>query len=359
MYCKKCGTRQEEGYKYCHKCGTPLIDESQLQSSAMTAKERGWAIYLIGKAGEQVTEERIRYYVQRQREEAMQQKGQGNSIDDNSQIQSPILNGVDDNSYQTHIETNSQSIMDVEEPMVENTTKQSEQHFGKDEQPSVNFEDSNNKDSGMVEKESIKERDGFFSNINKLRKATLVIAVLSVLWFFCINDGFSASWAWWVVAIMVVGAAFLKVNSLKETRELLAATLFLGICLVFFSPSESDSSSSHLIDDDTEIVEDSESANSVPESEIRFSNDINVITYLTSREFRDSKGNTLRFSGGNCEVEMNYVSISPYTEILSITSNSATLRMHGPYGNATLRLYISGSKGVIQDRDGSEYYSTR
>lgn len=79
----------------------------------------------------------------------------------------------------------------------------------------------------------------FLSDTIKLRKATLVIAVISILWFFLLNDGFSASWMWWVAVIMVIGAAFKKVQSLSEARKLFAATLFFGICFIVYSPKES------------------------------------------------------------------------------------------------------------------------
>ena len=36
MYCKKCGTEQKEGHKFCPKCGTPYIDmiEGETKSSS-------------------------------------------------------------------------------------------------------------------------------------------------------------------------------------------------------------------------------------------------------------------------------------------------------------------------------------
>lgn len=87
-------------------------------------------------------------------------------------------------------------------------------------------------------KESVSSLKGFFSNKDKLHKATIWIAVISVLWFFIINDGFSASWMWWIMPIMVVGAAFCKVKSIKDARKMFAATLFFSLCFIVYSPSD-------------------------------------------------------------------------------------------------------------------------
>ena len=86
--------------------------------------------------------------------------------------------------------------------------------------------------------ESVSFLKGFFSNTDKLRKVTLWIAVISVLWFFIFNDGFSASWMWWALALMVIGAAFYKAKSLNEARKLFAATLFFALCFFVYSPSD-------------------------------------------------------------------------------------------------------------------------
>ena len=94
-------------------------------------------------------------------------------------------------------------------------------------------------------KESFNSLKGFFSNKDKLHKATIWIAVISVLWFFIINDGFSASWMWLVMAIMVVCAAFCKAKTINDARKLFAATLFFCVLFVFYSP-EGDSRSNDI-----------------------------------------------------------------------------------------------------------------
>ena len=39
MYCIKCGTKQEEGEKFCPKCGTPFIVESESKSETNLKQE--------------------------------------------------------------------------------------------------------------------------------------------------------------------------------------------------------------------------------------------------------------------------------------------------------------------------------
>lgn len=29
MYCKKCGTEQKDGQKFCHKCGEPFVGQNE------------------------------------------------------------------------------------------------------------------------------------------------------------------------------------------------------------------------------------------------------------------------------------------------------------------------------------------
>ena len=186
MYCRKCGTEQKDGQKYCPKCGEPFLDENGrpylkgIRKDLQDAKEK-----LTSKADE----------LTKQGKKLVDEKVQ------------PQLN-----------------------ERLEELKK-------------VNWEEKKN--------DSVKSMQGFFSNSKKLSTATIWIAIIAVLWFFIINHGFSASWIWWGLAIIVVGAAFYKPKSLNDARKMFAAILFLGLCLVFYSPSSS--SSLGNMDDDISV----------------------------------------------------------------------------------------------------------
>ena len=191
MYCKKCGTEQKDGQKYCPKCGEPFINEN-------------------GK---------------------------------------PNLKGI------------RKDLQDAKEKLAskaDELTKQGRKLVDEKVQPQLNkkIEELKNVDWEEKKAESVKSMHGFFSNSEKLRTATIWIAIIAVLWFFIFNHGFSASWTWWGLALLVVGGAFYKGKSLNDARKMFAAILFLGLCLFFYSPSGSNSMSSMSDDVDIEANSD-------------------------------------------------------------------------------------------------------
>lgn len=101
------------------------------------------------------------------------------------------------------------------------------------------------KEVGWEEKkdENVNFMTEFFSNTDKLRKATIGVSIIAVLWFFIFNNGFSASWTWWLFAIAFVVLAFYKVearddeDALKKARLTFGLSVFLGFVLLYNSPS--------------------------------------------------------------------------------------------------------------------------
>lgn len=182
MYCKKCGTEQKEGQKFCPKCGEP---------------------YLVAK-------------------------------------DTPIQNGDEDggkkakDSLAVKAEELSQKGKAFIEEKVQPQIKEKVEEFKK-----IDWEEKKN--------ESVKNAQIFFSDKNKMRKATIWISIISVLWFFIFRRGFSASWYWWLFAILFISAALYKVetkdddDALKKTRWSLLLSIFIGIVFVFYSPRNSSS----------------------------------------------------------------------------------------------------------------------
>ena len=180
MYCKKCGTEQKDGQKYCPKCGEPFLDENGkpylkgIRKDLQDAKDK-----LASKADE----------LTQQGKKLVEEK-----------VQPQLTDKID-------------------------------------ELKKVDWEGKKN--------DSLKTMEGFFSNADKLRKATIAVAVFAVLWFFVFNHGFSASWTWWLFAIVFVVAAFYKaeskdkVDELNKARWSLGLAVLLGFVFLFHSPSSS------------------------------------------------------------------------------------------------------------------------
>lgn len=180
MYCKKCGTEQKDGQKYCPKCGEPFLDENGKPYLKGIRKDLQEAKDKLASKADELTQ-------------------QGKKL--------------------------------VEEKVQPQLTDKI------DELKKVDWEGKKN--------DSLKTMEGFFSNADKLRKATIAVAVFAVLWFFVFNHGFSASWTWWLFAIVFVVAAFYKaeskdkVDELNKARWSLGLAVLLGFVFLFHSPSSS------------------------------------------------------------------------------------------------------------------------
>ena len=180
MFCKKCGTEQKDGKKYCPKCGEPFLDENGKPYLKGIRKDLQEAKDKLASKADELTQ-------------------QGKKL--------------------------------VEEKVQPQLTDKI------DELKKVDWEGKKN--------DSLKTMEGFFSNADKLRKATIAVAVFAVLWFFVFNHGFSASWTWWLFAIVFVVAAFYKaeskdkVDELNKARWSLGLAVLLGFVFLFHSPSSS------------------------------------------------------------------------------------------------------------------------
>ena len=199
MFCKKCGTEQKDGQKYCPKCGEPFLDENGRPYLKGIRKDLQDATDKLASKADELAK-------------------QGKKLVD-EKVQ-PQLNEL------------TQKGKDLVEEKVQ--PKLNEKI---DELKKVDWEERKT--------ESVKSMQSFFSNTDKLRTATIWIAVIAVLWFFIFNHGFSASWAWWLFAVAFVVAAFYRVKTNGESDALMKArcsfalAIFLGLIFVLSSPSHS------------------------------------------------------------------------------------------------------------------------
>lgn len=178
MYCKKCGTEQHDGQKFCPKCGEPFLDENGkpylkgLKKDLQDAKDK-----LASKADE----------LSQQGKKLVEEK-----------VQPQLNDRIED--------------------------------FKK-----VDWEEKKTKTMNTLQ--------SFLSNAEKLRKATIWVAIIAVLWFFVFNHGFSASWTWWLFAIAFVIASFYKVEAkdeadgLNKARWSFGLAVLFGLVLIFHAPS--------------------------------------------------------------------------------------------------------------------------
>ena len=180
MFCKKCGTEQHEGQKFCPKCGEPFLDEN-------------------GK---------------------------------------PYLKGIKKDIQEAKLKMASK-VDELTQQGKKLVDEKVQSHFNDkiDELKKVDWNEKKNKSSKTVEE--------FFSNANKLRKTTIGIAIIAVLWFFVFNHGFSASWTWWLFAVAFVVSTLYKMeakdkqDALKKARWSLGLAFILGLVFVFHSPQSS------------------------------------------------------------------------------------------------------------------------
>ena len=178
MYCKKCGTEQKEGQKFCPKCGEP---------------------YIVAK-------------------DAPTQKGNEDGVE---KAKDSLAGKAEELSQKGKV-----FIEEKLQPQI----KEKVEEFKK-----IDWEEKR--------KESVKIAQSFFSDKGKMRKATIWIAIISVLWFFIFRGGFSASWYWWLFAIAFIVGAFYKLetkdeaDAIKKARLTLILAAFLGVVLVYQSPN--------------------------------------------------------------------------------------------------------------------------
>ena len=176
MYCKKCGTEQKNGQKFCPKCGEPFVVANETPNQDEKSEKPKNVSDSLGDKAEELS-----------------QKGKS-FIEE--KIQPQIKEKVED--------------------------------FKK-----IDWEE-NKKES----KEAVRT---FLSDKNKMRSATIWIAIISVLWFFIFKSGFSASWYWWLFAIAFIVGAFYKIkakdeaDALKKTRLTLICAVVLGAVFIFHS----------------------------------------------------------------------------------------------------------------------------
>ena len=291
MYCKKCGTEQKEGQKFCPQCGTPYID--------------------------------------------LEQEGVMNSNKDN--------------------------IIEIRE--------KTEEPVGKEQTQEQTNENQNNGFRPLNPNEEKK--------VIRIAKAGMWIILIAIVFTF-VRAGFGFSFWWYLYLILLAlvaigfwGVTIPDSDSKAKTynsNDVLTIKTFswIGVIMLailyLWGPLNSDYEISRDKSDsyshEQSLSSDSyEQTSSSSSSSVSFSTEQDVRTFLCTNKFSSSDGLKISFSNNANELSINGKPITSYVEISLQGPSNAILRTHGPYGNTTFLLSVSGSEGYLLDKNDGTIYS--
>jgi len=287
MYCKKCGTEQKEGQKFCPKCGTPYIDLEQ----------------------------------------------------------------------KVVVSSNKDSIIEIRE--------KTEEPVGKEQTQEQTNENQNNGFRPLNPNEEKK--------VIRIAKAGMWIILIAIVFTF-VRAGFGFSFWWYLYLLIMSAIAFflwfiakpddikLNVGDAFATKLLSWIGAIMLAILYLWGPLNSDyeisrdksDSYSHEQSSSSDSYEQTSSSSS---SSVSFSTEQDVRTFLCTNKFSSSDGLKISFSNNANELSINGKPITSYVEISLQGPSNAILRTHGPYGNTTFLLSVSGSEGYLLDKNDGTIYS--
>lgn len=212
MYCKKCGTEQHLGQKFCPKCGTPF---PVIEKEEMVVEEKEIVV-------EEVEPETVE-------PEIVEQDNATVTEETETIVETPV--DIEKEDKEEIVEDEEIKENTVADEYVEKLKTAIDTSKGAE---AIDNLITNLKSVDWEEKKvkTINILQNFFSDSDKLRKATIWIAIIAVLWFFVFNHGFSSSWTWWLFAIAFVIGAFYKIEAKDKIDELNKARWSFGIAVI-------------------------------------------------------------------------------------------------------------------------------
>ena len=302
MYCKKCGTEQCEGQKFCPKCGTPFLEmeQSAIESKSSSSKDLPLKEKYVKEEWQK--EEEIVSPVQNEQVQEQKQESQSESCD--IQTLSP--------SEEKKILRYAKAGMWIIVAAIVLTFA----------------------------------RAGFGFSFWWYVYLIIFAIVAMCLWGMTLPDSNDK-------------VKTFDSNDVSAIKIVSCIGAIMLVILYLCGPLNSNYTISHSEERRNSSESYEQSMNdSYKQLETSFSNEQDVRMYLCSHRFASNDGYTLSFSNNANEVSLNGQQLSSYVEIRSVSSSSAVVRAQGPYGNTTFRLSVSGSGGVIEDtNDGGMYYS--
>lgn len=240
MFCKKCGTEQKNGQKFCPKCGEPFIIENEKPNQEGVKTEEQdikdqlpSEIDKLSQQEDELVDEKVMYCKKCGTEQKNGQKfcpkcGEP-YLDENGK---PYLKGF------------RKDMQDAKEKMASKMgelTLQGKKLVEDKVQPQLNEKVEKLKNVDWKEK---KERvssfiSDFIKDTKKIKLVTIIIACLLVFCFF-IKVGFSASILWYIIIAAMLYVAFMgipliKLEGLKNNYLSICVTFILGFIAIFAS----------------------------------------------------------------------------------------------------------------------------
>lgn len=195
QYCKKCGTKQVNGMKFCPVCGEPYLDEN-------------------GKP----------YLKGRQKDIAEAKEKVKSTISDLSDKGKNIAGNIGE-KISTATSEGQKQVKEKVMPQISQVVTQAKE-IDWDEQAKNGKEKAN----------------AFFNDSAKTTKWAKITAVAATVLFFLIN-GFASIWLWYVILIIMLLIAFLpqkgqnKAEVAAKHKKIFIATACLAGCLIFLLAS--------------------------------------------------------------------------------------------------------------------------
>ena len=219
QYCKKCGTKQENGMKFCPVCGEPYLDEN-------------------GKP----------YLKGRQKDIADAKEKVKSTISDLSDKGKNIAGNIGE-KISTATSEGQKQVKEKVLPQISQVVTQAKE---------TDWEEQ--------AKNGKEKANAFLNDSAKTTKWAKITAVAATVLFFVIN-GFNSIWLWYVILIIMLLIAFLPQKGQSEAevaakhKKIFIATACLAGCLIFLrhigagdlssSDSDSDDSSTGLFHEES------------------------------------------------------------------------------------------------------------
>ena len=319
QYCKKCGTKQENGMKFCPVCGEPYLDENGKP-------------YLKGR--------------------------QKDIADAKEKVKSTI----------SDLSDKGKNIADNIGEKISTATSEGQKQVKEKVLPQISQVVTQAKETDWEEqaKNGKEKADAFLNDSAMTTKWAKITAVAATVLFFVIN-GFNSIWLWYVILIIMLLIAFLPQKGQNEAevaakhKKIFIATACLAGCLIFLGPIRASDSNSSDTDEAsyTEGDESNDNGSSAEETEstsdaepVIFNTPADVIGYLSGKGFTYN-GHTLRIRTDGISIDDQQ--LTGAIEVTECSGTQAVITASSPYSGSQNTVVVDSSTGTVTDKDGTVF----
>ena len=319
QYCKKCGTKQENGMKFCPVCGEPYLDENGKP-------------YLKGR--------------------------QKDIADAKEKVKSTI----------SDLSDKGKNIADNIGEKISTATSEGQKQVKEKVLPQISQVVTQAKETDWEEqaKNGKEKANAFLNDSAKTTKWAKITAVAATVLFFVIN-GFNSIWLWYVILIIMLLIAFLPQKGQNEAevaakhKKIFIATACLAGCLIFLGQIRAGDSNSSDTDEAsyTEGDESNDNGSSAEETEstsdaepVIFNTPADVIGYLSGKGFTYN-GHTLRIRTDGISIDDQQ--LTGAIEVTECSGTQAVITASSPYSGSQNTVVVDSSTGTVTDKDGTVF----